>query len=43
MTLMVKLDPKRVAIEALPCFEVPKHKGHIVIHDNLSFLLLGNG
>jgi hypothetical protein len=28
MTFMIKLDPKRVTIEALPCFEAPKHKGH---------------
>lgn len=28
MTFMIKLDPRRVGIEALPRFEVPKHKGH---------------
>lgn len=28
MTFMIKLGPKRVAIKALPCFEMPRHKGH---------------
>ncbi len=28
MTFMIKLGPRRVAIEALPCFEMPRHKGH---------------